>query len=51
MALEITFTFSTGELKQVKDLGTQPEDLEGTASFVAILAMEGLKFLEKKKGD
>ena len=49
LAVEITLALSTGELKQIKDLGTRPEDLEGTASFVNFLAMEGLKFLEKRK--
>ena len=36
--IEVTFSFSTGELKGVRDLGSSPKDDEAFDDFATLLA-------------
>ena len=49
--IEVTFSFSTGELKDVRDLGSSPKDDEAFDDFSTLLAKKGAAYLKSQGGD
>ena len=49
--IEVTFSFSTGELKDVRDLGSSPKDDEAFDDFATLLAKKGVAYLKSQGGD
>ena len=49
--IEVTFSFSTGELKNVRDLGSSPKDDEAFDDFANLLAKKGAAYLKTQDRD
>lgn len=49
--IEVTFSLSTGELKDVRDLGSSPKDDEAFDDFSTLLAKKGVAYLKSQGGD
>ena len=49
--IEVTFSFSTGELKGVRDLGSSPKENEAFDDFSKKKKKKGVAYLKSQGGD